>query len=54
MTTYNVGHLGFHGWIYHAVMKGLKAGHKYYYKVGDKKTNTYSKIKNFNAPPKKN
>lgn len=49
--TYNVGHLGFHGRIYTAVMKNLLPEKKYYYKVGDLKTNTYSEIKHFKAPP---
>jgi hypothetical protein len=34
-TTYNVGHLGFHGRIYRAVMKDLKPLTKYFYRVGD-------------------
>ena len=53
-TSYDVGHLGFHGKIYRSVMKGLQAGHRYYYKVGDKNSNTYSELKYFKAPPKKN
>jgi len=40
--TYNVGHFGFHGRIYRAVMKNLKFGKKYFYKVGDLKTRTFS------------
>lgn len=53
-TTYNVGHLGFHGRIYRAVMNGLNPGRRYFYKVGDLKTRTYSEIKHFKAPPKRN
>ncbi len=53
-TTYNVGHFGFYGKIYRAVMPNLKAGKRYYYKVGDIKTKTYSEIKYFNAPPNQN
>lgn len=52
--TYNVGHLGFHGSIYTAVMKDLEPLKKYYYKVGDLKTGTYSELKYFKAPPKRN
>ena len=33
--TYNVGKVGFHGMIYYAVMKNLKPGKTYYYRVGD-------------------
>ena len=53
VTTYNVGHLGFHGKIYKAIMTNLINGKQYYYKVGDLKTNTYSEIKHFSAPPQK-
>lgn len=41
-TTYNVGKIGFHGRIYRAVMKDLKPLVRYYYKVGDLKTKTFS------------
>ena len=34
-TTYDVGHLGFHGRIYRAVMTGLEPLKRYFYKVGD-------------------
>ena len=34
-TTYNAGHLGFHGRIYRAVIKDLTPLTKYYYRVGD-------------------
>lgn len=51
ITTYNVGHYGFHGKIYRAVMKNLIHQKRYYYKVGDLKTGTYSEIKYFQAPP---
>ncbi len=40
--------------IYRAVMKDLKSGKKYFYKVGDMKTKTFSELKSFKAPPKKN
>ena len=33
--TYNVGHFGFHGRIYKAVLTGLQSNKRYYYKVGD-------------------
>jgi hypothetical protein len=50
--TYNVGKVGgFHGRIYVAVMKNLEPMKKYFYRVGDLKTRTYSKIKYFQAPP---
>ena len=52
ISTYNVGHIGFHGKIYRAVMSNLKPGQRYYYKVGDIKTGTFSDIKFFKAPPK--
>jgi hypothetical protein len=32
-----VGHYGFHGRIYRAVMKGLTPGLTYYYRVGDRR-----------------
>jgi phosphodiesterase/alkaline phosphatase D-like protein len=35
-------------------MKNLKPNVRYYYKVGDLKTNTYSELKYFKAPPKRN
>ncbi len=54
INTYDVGHLGFHGKIYTAVMKDLKPEQKYFYKVGDLQTNTYSEIKHFKSPPRKN
>lgn len=50
-TTYDVGHLGFHGRIYKAVMKDLEPLKTYYYRVGDAETRTFSKIKHFKAPP---
>lgn len=40
--TYNVGHEGFHGTIYKAVLVGLEYGKKYYYRVGDHASKTYS------------
>lgn len=49
-----MGHIGFHGRIYRAVMKNLKPGQRYYYKVGDIQTRTFSDIKYFKSPPKKN
>lgn len=52
-TTYNVGHVGFHGKIYRAVMTNLKPGQRYYYKVGDIQTQTFSEIKYFKGPPQK-
>ena len=52
-TTYNAGHFGFHGRIYRAVMKGLEPLKKYYYRVGDATTRTFSKVKYFNSAPLK-
>ena len=52
-TTYNVGHGGFHGRIYKAVMKGLEPLKTYYYRVGDAESLTFSKTKYFKAPPLK-
>lgn len=50
--TYNVGKVGgFHGRIYVAVMKDLAPFTRYYYKVGDTATGTFSKVKYFTAPP---
>ena len=40
--TYNVGHVGFQGKVYKAVMRGLQPLTKYYYRVGDEKAMTYS------------
>lgn len=40
--TYNVGHIGFHGKIYKAVLTGLQNTKRYYYKVGDEETLTFS------------
>lgn len=52
-TTYNVGHLGFHGRIYRAVIKGLDPLKRYYYRVGDEETKVFSKVKYFRSPPLK-
>lgn len=52
-STYSVGHLGFHGRIYRAVMKGLKPFTRYYYRVGDAETRTFSKTKYFSSAPLK-
>lgn len=50
--TYNVGKVGgFHGRIYVAVMKDLEPLKRYYYRVGDRQTQTFSKIKSFTSPP---
>jgi hypothetical protein len=49
-----VGHFGFHGKIYRAVMKNLKPSQRYYYKVGDIQTRTFSELKYFNSAPKRN
>ncbi len=35
ISTYNVGHIGFMGSIYKAVLPNLEPGKRYYYKVGD-------------------
>jgi phosphodiesterase/alkaline phosphatase D-like protein len=35
-------------------MKNLKPSRKYYYKVGDLKTQTFSDIKYFKSPPQRN
>jgi len=35
ISTYDVGHLGFKGSIYKAVLQGLESGKRYYYRVGD-------------------
>jgi len=51
--TYNVGHLGFHGRIYRAVIKDLQPLRRYFYKVGDDETLTFSQIKYFKSPPLK-
>lgn len=34
-----------------AVMKGLEPNKRYYYRVGDRKTLTFSKVKYFTSPP---
>jgi len=52
-TTYNVGHVGFHGRIYRAVMKGLTPLTRYFYRVGDSETRTFSKTKYFTSAPLK-
>lgn len=50
--TYDVGKVGgFHGRIYVAVMKDLIPNKRYYYRVGDRQTRTFSKIKYFTSPP---
>jgi hypothetical protein len=50
--TYDVGKVGgFHGRIYVAVMKNLEANKQYFYRVGDRQTRTFSKIKHFTSPP---
>lgn len=52
--TYNVGKMGgFIGRIYVAVMKDLEPLKKYFYRVGDQQSRTFSKIKYFTAPPLK-
>ncbi len=51
--TYNVGHLGFHGRIYRAVIKGMEPLKRYYYRVGDAETRIFSKTKYFKSPPLK-
>lgn len=53
ISTYNVGHLGFRGSIYKAVLENLEPNKRYYYKVGDQHTKTFSAIKHFNGPPRK-
>lgn len=50
-STYNVGHMGFHGSIYRAVLPHLEPGKRYYYKVGDDHYKTFSSIKYFAGPP---
>ncbi len=52
--TYDAGHIGFHGRIYYAVMTNLTAGQKYFYRVGDHETGTFSEIKYFEGPPNVN
>jgi hypothetical protein len=50
--TYDVGKVGgFHGRIYVAVMKDLIPNKRYFYRVGDRQTRTFSKIKYFTSPP---
>ncbi len=49
-----MGHIGFHGRIYRAVMKNLEPGVRYYYKVGDIQTRTFSDLRYFKSPPKQN
>lgn len=52
--SYDVGKVGgFHGRIYVAVMQGLEPNKRYFYRVGDRKTRTFSKIKYFTSPPLK-
>jgi hypothetical protein len=53
MKTYDVGHYGFHGRIYKAILTGLLPSTRYYYKVGDEESRTYSSIKYFNSRPVK-
>lgn len=53
ISTYNVGHLGFRGSIYKALLTGLEPNRRYYYIVGDTETLTFSTIKHFNGPPHK-
>lgn len=50
---YNVGHIGFHGRIYRATITNLEPLKRYYYKVGDDETATFSHIKYFKSPPLK-
>lgn len=53
--TYDVGKVGgFKGRIYVATMKNLEPLKRYYYRVGDMQTRTFSNIKYFTAPPLKN
>lgn len=52
--TYDKGHIGFHGLIYKAIMIDLEPNKRYYYKVGDDDSYTFSEIKYFKSPPKKN
>lgn len=54
ISKYHINKIGFHGINYRAVMKNLKSGKKYFYKVGDIKTQTFSEIKQFKSPPKIN
>eukprot|EP00762_Andalucia_godoyi_P002053 ANDGO_02468.mRNA.1 Purple acid phosphatase 18 len=51
--TYDVGHLGFHGFIYEAVMTDLLPRTKYYYRVGDcaGKEESFSEVMDFVSSP---
>ena len=50
--TYDVGKIGgFHGRIYVSTIKDLIPNKRYYYRVGDRQTRTFSKIKYFTSPP---
>lgn len=40
--TYDKGHIGFHGQIYKAIMIDLEPNKRYYYKVGDDDSYTFS------------
>lgn len=52
--TYDVGKVGgFHGRIYVAIMKDLEPNKRYFYRVGDRQTRTFSKMKYFMSPPLK-
>ena len=53
-STYNVGHLGFHGQIYKATLSELLPSTTYFYKVGDTQTDTYSSLKSFTTAPPNN
>ena len=54
ITKYHQEKFSYHGIVYLAVMKNLKPGQRYYYKVGDIKTRTFSELKYFKSPPKRN
>jgi hypothetical protein len=42
ITKYHLQNVSYHGVTYRAVMKNLKQGQVYYYKVGDAQTRTFS------------
>lgn len=48
-----MGHIGFHGRIYKAVMQNLIPLKRYYYKVGDEESGEFSSVRYFKAPPLK-
>lgn len=54
ITKHHLQNVSYHGVTYRAVMKNLKPSQRYYYKVGDIQTRTFSELKHFKSPPNKN